>query len=47
MKFEDKVIDMLLKEIEFLYFLVLYFNKVFIREQFFDYIWGYNFVGDI
>lgn len=41
-----KQVDMPPKELELLYFLASSPNQVFTREQPFDHIWGYEYIGD-
>ena len=44
--YDGQQIDMPPKELELLYFLASSPNQVFTREQLFDNIWGYEYVGD-
>lgn len=45
-KVDGKEVQMPPKELELLYFLSSNPNKVFTRDQLFEYIWGYDFFGD-
>jgi DNA-binding response OmpR family regulator len=46
LKLAGKSIDIPPKELELLYFLASYSNRVFTRDQLLDKVWGFDYLGD-
>ncbi len=46
LKLNGKAVDIPPKELELLYFLASNFNRVFSRDQLFDKVWGFDYLGD-
>ena len=45
-RYKEQLIEMPPKELEVLYFLASYPNRVFTREQLLEKVWGFDFFGD-